>query len=80
MPEEIGTRQRIARLTPLDDVLARIRARVNPVAPRRTSNLAAALNHTLAGDITVEQPIPKAALALRDGWAEEWLALHHDGD
>src|SRR5437016_1107232 len=69
MPEETGTAQRIARLTPLDDVLARIRARVNPVAPRRTSDLAAALNRTLADDITIEQPIPEVALALRDGWA-----------
>jgi molybdopterin molybdotransferase len=69
MPEEIETRQRIARLTPLDDVLARIRARVKPVAPRHTGDLAAAINYTLADDIAIEQPIPKTAVALRDGWA-----------
>jgi molybdopterin molybdotransferase len=69
MPEEIGSAQRIVRLTPLDDVLARINARVKPVAPRRIADLAAALDRTLAEDIAVARPIPQLALALRDGWA-----------
>jgi molybdopterin molybdotransferase len=69
MVTELGTPQRIVRLTPLDDVLARIDAHVEPVAPRTTAELTAALGATLADDIVIEAPIPKTALALRDGWA-----------
>src|SRR5258708_36837132 len=69
MLTEFGAPQRIARLTPLDDVLARINAHVEPVAPRTTAELTAALGRTLADDIVIEAPIPKTALALRDGWA-----------
>jgi molybdopterin biosynthesis enzyme len=69
MLSELETRQRIVRLTPLNDVLARIDAHVKPVAPRRTAGLAAALGRTLAEDIVIEEFLPKAALALRDGWA-----------
>jgi molybdopterin biosynthesis enzyme len=68
MPEEIESRQRIIRLTPLDEVLARIHGRVKTVAPRN-ADLASALDRTLADDIAVKQPMPEAALALRDGWA-----------
>jgi molybdopterin molybdotransferase len=66
---EFETPQRIVRLTPLDDVLARIDALVKPVAARATAALADALGRTLADDIVIEGPIPNAALALRDGWA-----------
>jgi molybdopterin molybdotransferase len=66
---EFATPQRIARLTPLDDVLARIDALVKPVAARATAVLTDAVGRTLAEDIVIEAPIPHAALALRDGWA-----------
>jgi molybdopterin molybdotransferase len=60
--------QRIVRLTPLDKVLARVDALVQPVAARRIE-LASALDRALAGDIVIAAPIPRSALALRDGWA-----------
>jgi molybdopterin molybdotransferase len=59
--------QRIARLTPLADVLARIDALVKPVAPRDIV-VAGAVDHRLADDCTL-RPVPPAAIALRDGWA-----------
>jgi molybdopterin biosynthesis enzyme len=59
--------QRIARLTPLDAVLARIDALVVPVAPREVA-LAAAVGRVLAGDVMVAMR-PRMPLALRDGWA-----------
>jgi molybdopterin molybdotransferase len=59
--------QRIARLTPLDTVLARIDALVRPVAAREVA-LAAAVGRVLAGDMVVAAR-PRVALALRDGWA-----------
>jgi molybdopterin biosynthesis enzyme len=68
MPGGLETPQRIVRLTPLDDVLARIAARVKPV-DARIAGLTAALGRTLADDVVIEEPIPKTALALRDGWA-----------
>lgn len=59
--------QRIARLTPLANVLARVDALVVPVGPRE-----AAVVHfgrqVIADDLTIG-PLPPAALALRDGWA-----------
>jgi molybdopterin molybdotransferase len=61
------TRQRIARLTPLTAVLDRIDALVAPVAPREVA-LAAAVGRVAAGDVVVASR-PRAALALRDGWA-----------
>ena len=67
MAAQIETPQRIARLTPLDDVLARIDALVGPVAPREVG-LAAAVGRVLAGDVMVAAR-PSNALALRDGWA-----------
>ena len=67
MVAQIETPQRIARLTPLDDVLARIDALVGPVAPREVG-LAAAVGRVLAGDVVVAAR-PANALALRDGWA-----------
>ena len=68
MIEDGETPQRIARLTPLRDVLARIDAHVKPVEVR-TVELAAAAGRILAHDIVVDRPVPPAALALRDGWA-----------
>src|SRR5262249_62008049 len=61
-------RQRIARLTPLADVLAHLDALVKPVTPR-TADLAAALGRTLAEDVVIHAPVPTTARALRDGWA-----------
>jgi molybdopterin biosynthesis enzyme len=60
--------QRITRLTPLGDVLARIEALVKPV-PLRASDLSGALGWTLAEDVVANGPIPAMARALRDGWA-----------
>ena len=68
MVSPTDSRQRIARLAPLDDVLARIEGLVKPVEPRRT-DLSAALGATLAEAIVVAAPLPSTALALRDGWA-----------
>ena len=67
MDAQIETPQRIARLTPLDDVLARIDALVGPVAPREVA-LAEAVGRVLAGDVVVAAR-PPIAVALRDGWA-----------
>ena len=61
------TSQRIARLTPLADVLACVDALVRPVVPREVA-LAQALGRVVAGDPTVATR-PQAAVALRDGWA-----------
>ena len=60
--------QRIDRLTPLADVLARLDALVAPVAPR-SAELSASRGQTLAEDVIVASAIPPAARALRDGWA-----------
>jgi len=59
--------QRISRLTPLIEVVARIDALVKPVWPRELAT-AAAVGRVLAGDVTA-MPTPRVALALRDGWA-----------
>jgi molybdopterin biosynthesis enzyme len=68
MPSHFQSPQRIARLMPLDDLLARVDALVQPVA-RRNIKLAAALDRTLARDVVITESLPNAALALRDGWA-----------
>jgi molybdopterin biosynthesis enzyme len=68
MAAEPDIPQRIARLTPLDDVLRRIDALVEPVTPR-ASDLTTALGATLAEDVVVDAAIPSAPRALRDGWA-----------
>jgi molybdopterin molybdotransferase len=60
--------QRIARLTPLADVLARIGALVRPVPPRMVEP-AAALGRVLAEDAVAAAGLPLAAIALRDGFA-----------
>ena len=61
--------QRIASLTPLRDVLARIEALVKPVAAQRINDLTNALGHIAAEDVTAGPPLPMTAIALRDGWA-----------
>jgi molybdopterin biosynthesis enzyme len=63
-PEPI---QRIARLTPLGDVLAIIDAGVSAVAPRACA-AEAALGCTLAEDVVAAER-PARPIALRDGWA-----------
>jgi molybdopterin biosynthesis enzyme len=60
--------QRIARLTPLADVLASFDIGVGPVEPREET-VAAALGKTLAADITAPGNFPASAIALRDGYA-----------
>jgi molybdopterin biosynthesis enzyme len=60
--------QRIARLTPLADVLNSFQTSVEQVAPREET-LAAALGKTLAADVRIADARPHAALALRDGFA-----------
>jgi molybdopterin biosynthesis enzyme len=60
--------QRIARLTPLADVLASFDLSIGPVAAREEA-VARAIGRTLAADIVVAAGHPKAALALRDGFA-----------
>lgn len=59
--------QRIARLTPLQAVLARIDAQVEPVKPQRW-DVAATLGYTLAEDVVASQR-PAYPIALRDGFA-----------
>jgi molybdopterin biosynthesis enzyme len=59
--------QRIARLTPLADVLARVDALVKPVAPREVET-EAAIGRILVDDANAGLN-PRVPLALRDGWA-----------
>ncbi len=60
--------QRIARLTPLADVLASFDLSVGPVEPREEA-VSKALGLTLAASAVIAAGHPKAALALRDGYA-----------
>lgn len=60
--------QRISRLTPLSDVLASFDIGIPPVAPRE-ENVRDATGLTLAADVVIAEGRPKAALALRDGYA-----------
>jgi molybdopterin molybdotransferase len=68
MVAQIETTQRIARLTPLGEVLARVDALAKPVAPRREA-LAVALGCVLAEDVVVPGARPATPIALRDGFA-----------
>jgi molybdopterin biosynthesis enzyme len=67
--------QRIARLTPLADVLASFDLSVGPVEPREEA-IVRALGLTLAATVVIEQGHPQAALALRDGHAVRSDATH----
>ena len=60
--------QRIARLTPLSEVLAFLNARVTRCA-ERTLPLDNACGKTLAQDIVARRSSPPCNVALRDGWA-----------
>jgi molybdopterin molybdotransferase len=63
-----GETQRIARLTPLPDVLARIDATVVAVLPRRMAT-ARAVGRVLADDVIGAAAVPAGIRALRDGFA-----------
>ncbi len=60
--------QRIARLTPLADLLNSFQTAVDAVAPREEA-LAAAIGKALAADVAIGAPQPAQAIALRDGFA-----------
>jgi molybdopterin molybdotransferase len=60
--------QRIARLTPLADVLASFDLSIGPVEPREKV-VGNALGLTLAASTVIAEHHPPAALALRDGYA-----------
>jgi molybdopterin biosynthesis enzyme len=62
------TAQRITSLTPIAQVLARVAALAQPVAPREVA-LADAEGRVLAADVIVTAPSPAAPIALTDGWA-----------
>ena len=62
------TPQRIARLTPLADVCKHIDAYVAQAAPRE-ADLASGVGRVLAKDALAPSALPKAAIALRDGFA-----------
>src|SRR5262245_35646253 len=68
MVVETDSPQRIARLTPLADALARLDTLVEPATPR-VADLSRALGRILAEDVVIAAPIPPTARALRDGWA-----------
>jgi molybdopterin molybdotransferase len=57
-----------SRLAPLSEVLARIDALARPVEAREVE-VASATGRVLAADVPVDQSLPGAAIALRDGWA-----------
>jgi len=67
MPE-VSDIQRIARLTPLADVLASFDLAIAPVAPREEA-LGKAAGLALASDVVAKSGHPRCALALRDGFA-----------
>ncbi len=69
--------QRIARLTPLHDVLVMIDERVRAVAPRRIP-LAQALGRVLAADVAAAK-VPPHAIALRDGFAVDAATIADAG-
>src|SRR5262245_16724749 len=60
--------QRIARLTPLTEVLGRIDAGVGAVAPQRIAT-ARAIGRVLAENLIGATAVPAEARALRDGFA-----------
>lgn len=62
-PEQL---QRVTRLLPVAEVIARIAARAAPVAPRALMGDA---GMTAAADLRAASAVPARAIALRDGWA-----------
>jgi molybdopterin molybdotransferase len=69
--------QRIARLTPLRDVLALVEAGVGVVEPQACP-LVSARGRVLGEDVVVKQ-LPAAPIALRDGYAVEAAAIADAG-
>jgi molybdopterin molybdotransferase len=69
--------QRIARLTPLGDVLGIVEARVGAVKPR-TCPLKSSRGRVLAAEVVVRQ-LPAAPIALVDGYAVEAAATADAG-
>ena len=67
MNADTAATQRIARLTPLADVLALL-GQIAPVTAQDVQ-VAKALGHVLAADTIAATAQPSAALAARDGWA-----------
>lgn len=63
-----GETQRIARLTPLTEVLGRIDAAVGAIAPRRVAPVPA-IGRILAENVIKTTAVPAEAWALRDGFA-----------
>lgn len=68
MSSPAGTAQRIVRLAPLAEVMARLDAIAAPVVARE-QDTAAASGATLAADLRAPKDLPAAPAALRDGWA-----------
>ena len=68
MVAQSETLQRIARLTPLADVLGLIETLGQPVASQQIP-VGRAFGLTLAEDVIAPSSRPQAVLALRDGWA-----------
>jgi molybdopterin biosynthesis enzyme len=68
MSSQAGTLQRIARLAPLAEIVARLDAAIVPVVPRE-ADPAAAVGATLTADVVAPRAIPAAPAAQRDGWA-----------
>jgi molybdopterin molybdotransferase len=66
--------QRIAQLTPVSAVFARIDALVRPVSPRE-ADVGLALDRILAEDVVAPAGRPARGIALRDGWAVSSDAL-----
>jgi molybdopterin molybdotransferase len=64
----VDTSQRVTRLTPLADALARVTMLASPVAVR-TLDVSAAVGRVLAADAVTPMLRPKTAIALRDGYA-----------
>lgn len=68
MSKSVREAQKIGRLTPLKDVLARIADEISPVTGRDVA-LADAAGRVLAADVVIGEPYPAKAIALRDGFA-----------
>lgn len=66
--------QRIDRLTPLSEVIGKLKAMAKPVAPVERG-IEAGLGLTLASDLVSAAAKPAFATALRDGWAVRADAL-----
>jgi molybdopterin molybdotransferase len=68
MSPPVETLQRITRLAPLAEIVARLNSAVAPVAAR-AADPAAAVGAVLAEDAVALAAVPSSASALRDGWA-----------